>query len=87
MANKLSPREECVRANVALLRKVLKLSRPDFARIVQMPATTIKNYELGYRTVSLSYLQNIGAAYGYAIARRLVEPVLLSETECSLLVE
>ena len=83
----LSPREEIVRCNVLALRKFLKLSRPEFALEIQVSVCSMKNYELGYRPVSLSYLQNIGARYGYELAGKLVEPVLLTTANFTRLIQ
>ncbi|VXA79766.1 MULTISPECIES: helix-turn-helix domain-containing protein [Aeromonas] len=33
------------------LREQLKLSRPKFAALLDIPPTTLKNYELGYREI------------------------------------
>ena len=83
---KLNPREEIMRKNLRGLRKFTGLSRTDFSIEIQVPATTIKNYENGYRTVSIHCLQNIGVAYGWAIAKRMLEPTVITSEEFGKLV-
>lgn len=39
------------RTRLRLLREHLKLSRPKFADKLDIPPTTLKNYELGYREI------------------------------------
>ncbi|WP_425292796.1 helix-turn-helix domain-containing protein [Aeromonas veronii] len=47
-----SPLNYEARKRLHLLRKKhLKLSRPKFAALLDMPPTTLKNYELGYREI------------------------------------
>ena len=82
---KLNPREEIMRKNLRGLRKFTGLSRTDFSIETQVPATTIKNYENGYRTVSVHCLQNIGIAYGWPIAKRMLEPTVITSEEFSKL--
>lgn len=41
---------------IRMLREALGLSRPKFAELVGVPPTTLKNYELGYREVSWSFI-------------------------------
>lgn len=41
------------------IRKSLKISREQFAKLVGIPFTTLKNYELMYRNVSATLLVNI----------------------------
>ena len=38
------------------MREYLKLSRPVLARMLDIPPTTLKNYELGYRNTSLEMI-------------------------------
>ncbi|MGL5947656.1 MAG: helix-turn-helix domain-containing protein [Aeromonas sp.] len=38
------------------MREALGYSRPKFAQLLDVPATTLKNYELGYREVGGSFL-------------------------------
>lgn len=78
---KLNPREEIMRKNLRGLRKFTGLSRTDFSIETQVPATTIKNYENGYRAVSVHCLQNIGIAYGWPIAKRMLEPTVITSEE------
>ena len=84
---KLNPREEIMRKNLRGLRKFTGLSRTDFSIETQVPATTIKNYENGYRTVSVHCLQNIGVAYGWAIAKRMLEPKPITTEEFNSLIQ
>ncbi|MCS3769284.1 transcriptional regulator with XRE-family HTH domain [Aeromonas hydrophila] len=39
------------RKRLRMLREKLALSRPKFAALLDMPQTTLKNYELGYREI------------------------------------
>jgi DNA-binding XRE family transcriptional regulator len=36
---------------IRMIREALELSRPKFAELIGVPATSLKNYELGYREV------------------------------------
>ena len=83
---KLNPREQMLRKNLCGLRKFTGLSRTDFSIEIQVPATTIKNYENGYRTVSIHCLQNIGVAYGWPVAQRMLEPTVITSEEFGKLV-
>lgn len=47
------------------LREASGLSRPKFAALLDnMPATTLKNYELAYREPGAKIIQDIGIVYG-----------------------
>lgn len=47
------------------LREASGLSRPKFAAVLDnMPSTTLKNYELGYREPGAKIIQDIGIVYG-----------------------
>ncbi|MEJ6114033.1 helix-turn-helix transcriptional regulator [Aeromonas salmonicida] len=46
-----SPLNFEARKRLRMLREKLKLSRPKFAELLDMPQTTLKNYELGYREI------------------------------------
>lgn len=35
---------------IRTVRESMEMSRPDFAAMLGIPETTLKNYELGYRT-------------------------------------
>ena len=39
------------RKRLRQLREALELSRPKFAALLDIPPTTLKNYELGYREI------------------------------------
>lgn len=52
---------ELFRKKLRLMREHYGLSRPKFADLLGIPPTTLKNYELGYRTASLELLININA--------------------------
>ncbi len=52
---------ELFRKKLRLMREHYGLSRPKFAELLGIPPTTLKNYELGYRTASLELLININA--------------------------
>ncbi|NLJ91550.1 MAG: helix-turn-helix transcriptional regulator [Aeromonadales bacterium] len=41
---------------VRQIREAMGLSRPKFAELLQVPPTTLKNYELGYREVGGAFL-------------------------------
>jgi DNA-binding transcriptional regulator YiaG len=41
---------------IRIMREYLKLSRPVLARMLDIPPTTLKNYELGYRNTSLEMI-------------------------------
>lgn len=45
-------------------RKDHRLSRPKFAAKLNMPPTTIKNYEMCYRTMSLEYILKFREVFG-----------------------
>jgi DNA-binding transcriptional regulator YiaG len=47
--------DEC-RKRLRQLRECLGLSRPKFANLLGIPATTLKNYELSYREIGGSTL-------------------------------
>lgn len=49
---------------IRLLREALQLSRPKFSALFDMPYTTLKNYEMGYREVGGSFLIAIGKVLG-----------------------
>ena len=38
------------------LRESMEMSRPEFAEMLSVPPTTLKNYELGYREVGGAFL-------------------------------
>ena len=39
-----------------MIRELVEMSRPKFADLLQTPPTTLKNYELGYRTTTFELL-------------------------------
>ncbi|ANT70293.1 hypothetical protein TK34_22285 (plasmid) [Aeromonas hydrophila] len=47
------------RQKLRLLREFYELSRPKFADELKIPPTSLKNYELGYRTPALELLMAI----------------------------
>ena len=52
---------------IRTLREAHNVSRPIMAeRLDDMPPTTLKNYELGYRQVSGAILESIGRNFGQA---------------------
>ena len=48
----IPPLNDACRKRLRLLRERLGLSRPKFADMLGIPATTLKNYELNYREIS-----------------------------------
>lgn len=74
-------REQIAAQNLRNLRKFLDVSRPAFAEMLQIPPTTIKNYELGYRTLSFACVQNIATLISKPIGERFVTPTLITEAE------
>lgn len=55
-----SPLNYEARKRLRMLRAQLKLSRPKFAALLDMPQTTLKNYELGYREIGGSFFLAMG---------------------------
>ena len=53
-----------VAARIREHRESIGLSRPKFAEILEMPPTTLKNYELRYRTTGGEFLVKFGKQYG-----------------------
>ncbi len=41
---------------IRMIREALGMSRPKFAELIGVPATTLKNYELGYREVGWPFI-------------------------------
>lgn len=77
----LNKREQIAAQNLRNLRKFLGVSRPVFAKMLQIPSATIKNYELGYRTLSFACVQNIATLISKPIGERFVTPTLITEAE------
>lgn len=44
---------------IRMIREALDLSRPKFAELIGVPATTLKNYELGYREVGWPFIRSM----------------------------
>ena len=42
---------------IRMIREALDMSRPKFAELIGVPATTLKNYELGYREVGWHFIR------------------------------
>ena len=53
-----------VAKRIRLFRESLSLSRPKFADALDVPPTTLKNYELCYRTAGSEFLIAVGKLYG-----------------------
>lgn len=53
-----------VAKRIRQFRESLALSRPKFSDTLDVPHTTLKNYELGYRTASSEFLIAVGKLYG-----------------------
>lgn len=83
----LNKREQVAAQNLRNLRKFLKMSRPVFAEKLQMPATTLKNYELGYRAVSFACVQNIATLLSKSLGERFVTPTLITQDEFATLLK
>ena len=81
----LNKREQIAAQNLRNLRKFLDVSRPTFAEMLQIPPTTIKNYELGYRKVSLTCVQNIAALLSKPLGERFVTPTPITKEEFATL--
>lgn len=77
----LNKREQIAAQNLRNLRKFLDVSRPVFAKMLQIPSATIKNYELGYRTLSFACVQNIAALFSKPLGERFVTPTLITKEE------
>ncbi|MGO1247485.1 MAG: helix-turn-helix domain-containing protein [Oceanisphaera sp.] len=52
----MNPNTSLVGKKIRKIREVMGLSRPKFAELLQVPPTTLKNYELGYREVGGAFL-------------------------------
>lgn len=46
----------CWGLRIRMIREALGMARPKFAELIGVPATTLKNYELGYREVGWSFI-------------------------------
>lgn len=57
-------RELTIGDRIRVIREYMVQSRPTFADMLDVPSTTIKNYELGYRQVPASLIQQIGKELG-----------------------
>lgn len=44
---------------ILMIRDLLNMGRPEFAALINMPPTTLKNYELGYRECDLETVQRM----------------------------
>jgi DNA-binding transcriptional regulator YiaG len=62
ITQELSAELKLFRQKMRVLREHYGLSRPKFAELLDIPPTTLKNYELGYRTPSLECLMNINTS-------------------------
>ena len=80
-------REQIAAQNLRNLRKFLNVSRPVFAEMLQIPPTTIKNYELGYRTLSFACVQNIAALLSKPLGERFVTPTPITQDEFATLLK
>ncbi|ART83557.1 transcriptional regulator [Oceanisphaera profunda] len=52
----MNPDTSLVGKKIRQIRESMGLSRPKFAELLQVPPTTLKNYELGYREVGGAFL-------------------------------
>ncbi|GAA3525844.1 MULTISPECIES: helix-turn-helix domain-containing protein [Zobellella] len=52
----MNPDTSLVGKKIRQIRETMGLSRPKFAELLQVPPTTLKNYELGYREVGGAFL-------------------------------
>ncbi|ATG73326.1 transcriptional regulator [Zobellella denitrificans] len=52
----MNPDTSLVGKKIRQIREAMGLSRPKFAELLQVPPTTLKNYELGYREVGGAFL-------------------------------
>ena len=52
----MNPDTSLVGKKIRQIRESMGLSRPKFAELLQIPPTTLKNYELGYREVGGAFL-------------------------------
>ena len=60
MKNEPTQQEMTTALKLRRVREHLGLSRPKFSELLDMPATTLKNYELAYRTaVPVSLIQRM----------------------------
>ena len=48
-----------MRNRLRSLREALELSRPKFSEILDLPPTTLKNFELGYREAGTMFIQKL----------------------------
>lgn len=69
------------RARIRQMREKLGFSRPVFADRVNMTYTTIKSYELGYRTVSLAYATTLAKQFPKQEVQALAYLTGLSDKE------
>ncbi|WP_108651479.1 helix-turn-helix domain-containing protein [Dongshaea marina] len=51
---------ELIGKKIRTIRETMGLSRPKFAELLDIPPTTLKNYELGYREVGGAFLVAFG---------------------------
>lgn len=51
--NEIDPRSTAQGDRLRMIRLELQLARPAFAKMLGIPVTTLKNYELGYREVGI----------------------------------
>ena len=53
-----------VAKRIRQFRESMALTRPKFSDALDVPPSTLKNYELGYRTAGSEFLIAVGKLYG-----------------------
>lgn len=62
---RFAPKVSDIAKRIRKLREACELSRPKFSALLDnMPATTLKNYELAYREPGAKIIQDIGNIFG-----------------------
>lgn len=83
----IPPLNDACRKRLRLLRERLGLSRPKFADMLGIPATTLKNYELNYREISggtlllIAQHPELSAYFAWLMTGQGKEPVELETSE------
>lgn len=63
------------------IREAMNLSRPKFADLLDVPPTTLKNYELGYREVGGDFLIKMGKKFGGETVLWVMDVALIDESK------
>lgn len=66
-------------ARIRRIREAMNLSRPKFSDLLDVPPTTLKNYELGYREVGGDFLIKMGKKFGGETVLWVMDVALIDE--------